>query len=240
MSLLGAVALLLAVRRGLMNHAARLALSLALLLSFISLLPTPTFVQYFSVTIPFWILFVVCAADRFLHTLPSPRVRRRLLLGSACLVLVFVVSAIPDAIRFLHTGEMVIGLTRPGEAIDWKIATITSVSRAIDAHSRPGEPVMSLWPGYVFASAAEPFDGLQNNSATYLADRLTPEQQAGYHVLSSAKILFDITQQVPRLVVLGNQASMLVDAAPFEKRLKNSGYRVAATIGGATLWQLPQ
>jgi hypothetical protein len=98
---------------------------------------------------------------------------------------------------------------------------------------------MSLWPGYIFQSKAEPYPGLENNSATYMADRLSPEQLARYRILSPGGILAAIAARRARLVVLGNQESMLVEPEPFEKALIAAGYRAVSRIGDTRIWLAP-
>jgi hypothetical protein len=228
----------LAIRSGIVTGAARLALTLGLVLSLICLLPTPPFVQYFCVTVPFFIVFVVCSMSKLLDTLQDGKKKRYLLAACAITLLVFMASAIPDYHRFLITGHEVIGIIEPGRAFNWRISAISAVSQAIDERIRPGERVMSLWPGYIFQSKAEPYAGLENNSATFLAERLSAAQQARYHILSPGSILADIAAHVPKLVVLGNQESMLVEPEPFEKMLVRSGYKVASKIGDSKLWMV--
>ena len=69
----------LSIRRGIVTGAARLALSLGLALAVISLLPTPSLVQYFCVTVPFVIVLVVCSGIQWLDTLHGDREKRKLL-----------------------------------------------------------------------------------------------------------------------------------------------------------------
>ena len=228
----------LVVRSGIVTRTARLALTLGLVLSFICLLPTPSFVQYSCVTVPFFILFVVCSMSRLLDTLKEERTKRYLLAACGTLLLVFVISAIPDYRRFLITGDNVFGIGGPAGAHNWRISTITEMSRAIDERIRPGERVMSLWPGYVFQSMAEPYAGLENNAGTYFGDRLSPAKQARYHILSPRGILADIASHVPRLVVVGNQETMRLGRKPFEEMLARSGYKVAREIGDSRLWSV--
>jgi hypothetical protein len=128
----------------------------------------------------------------------------------------------------------------PARAPNWRIPAISAVSRAIDEQIRPAERVMSLWPGYIFQSKAEPYAGLENNSATYFADdRLSPSEQVRYHILSPRSIQADIAAHRPRLVVIGNQESMMgVKPEPFEKVLASNGYKVVRKIGDSKLWLL--
>ena len=228
--------LLLALRPGIVTGPARLVLTLGLVLSFICVLPTPSYVQYFCVTIPFFIAFVVCSLNRLFDTMRDPGTKRHLAAACAFAMLVFVASAIPAGRRFLFTGEGVTGIGGPAQVSNWRISSVLAVSQAIDARIQPGERVLSLWPGYIFQSKAEPYAGLENNSGTFLAERLSPAQLVRYHVLSPRRILADIADRTPRLVVLGNQESMLIESEPFENKLIGSGYRVASKIGGASLW----
>jgi small basic protein len=239
MTLLFSFILILSIRSGIATGNARVALILGLVLGLICLLPTPSYVQYFSVTVPFLILFVVCSLSKLLGTLRGRTQKRYLFVICGSALLMFMVSAISDYRRFLITGDQVTGVGGPAGAASWRISSIVAVSRAIDEQARPAERVMSLWPGYIFQSKVEPWPGLENNSATYFADdRLSPAEQAQYHVLSPRGIKADITAHRPQLVVVGNQESMRVNSEPFEKTLAGNGYKVAREIGNSRLWQL--
>lgn len=236
--LLLAVISTLAIRPGMITDSTQLALALGVTLAVISLLPTPPYVQYFCVTIPFLMVVVVCSMSRRLETVKSVEKRRILAATFAVLLLIFTVSGLPAARRFLSTGEDVIGITSPQHAVNWRLSTIAAVSRAIDQQIVPGERVLSLWPGYVFQSSAQPYPGLENNSATFMAERLKPSQQAMYHILSPPGIEAAIAAHAARVVVVGNQESMLVEAGRFEQALLLSGYQVVSKIGNTTLWSI--
>jgi hypothetical protein len=212
------------------SPAMKLALSIALVLGVICLLPTPPFVQYFCVIVPFLIVFVCAGLADW-----SGRARRRSL---ACIggVVLFVGLAIGPLQRFLLTGQQVAGVLDPAVAADWRISSVTAVSRAVDARIHPGEQVLSLWPGYLFQSQAMPFPGLENNAGTYLAGRLSPEQQATFHILSPTGIIQDITARRPRLVVLGNYKYALPQDPPFRESLVRAGYKLDWQLGDTTLW----
>ena len=228
--------LVLGIRSAIATGAARLAVALGLALTLISLLPTPSYVQYFCVTVPFFIVFVVCSISTWLDTLEDGKEKRILLAACAIILLVFVTSSVPAYRRYLITGDHVIGILRPESTANWRISAIGEVSQAIDERIRPGERVLSLWPGYIFQSKAEPYAGLEDNAGTHLAERLSPAQQARYRILSPNAILADIAAREPRLVVLGNQEYAEVFTEPFEKALVSSGYRVESRLGETTLW----
>ena len=238
MTLICLFVLLLALRFGIVPPAARLALALALVLSLFCLLPTPPLIQYYCVVVPFFLFFIVSSLNRWLDTLPiAPR---RILLGACSILLVaFLASAVPDYQRFLNTGNEVIGVFNVRWAPNWRISSITAVSRAIDRLTRPGERVLSLWPGFLFESHARPVPGLENNAGTYLADRLTRAQQDRYHILAPGDILAGIAARTPRLVILGNQQYAGVRSEPYQQELHAAAYTVLQQIGDITIWRAP-
>jgi hypothetical protein len=212
------------------SPATRLALAIALVLGVICILPTPPFVQYFCVLLPFLILFAVTCLAAW-----SDRTQKRALACVAAVIL-FAGLALGLLQRFLLTGYQVAGILDPAAAADWRISSVTAVSKAVDARIRPGEQVLSLWPGYLFQSQAMPSAGLETNAGTYLADRLTHEQQNRFHILSAAEIIQDITAGKPRLVVLGNYEYALPQDPPFRDALVKAGYRIEQQFGKTTLW----
>jgi hypothetical protein len=235
MSLLLVFSLLLAGRSTI--PAARRACQVAFLLGLICLLPTPTYVQYWSVTVPFLIVAAVAGGAGLLDSMQPGRRRRAALAAGGLLSVLFLIAPVRDYRRFVGSGEEVSGIDQ-GRAFNWKISTVSAVSRAIDGLAAPGERVMSLWPGYIFQSKAEAFPGLENNSATFLADGLRPDQLERYHILSPAQIQAAIASHIPKLVVVGNQESMLVDPEPFENALVSGGYKVVSKIGDTRLWAM--
>ena len=166
------------------------------------------------------------------------REKRNLLVGCAIILVAFVASSIPAYRRFLVTGDQVSGIRGREMASNWRMAAIGRVSQAIDERIRPGERVLSLWPGYIFQSTAQPYSGLENNSGTSLAGRLSRAQQARYHMLPPSAFLADIAAREPRLVVLGNHEYADVVTEPFEKALVSSGYKVEWRLGDTTLWMI--
>src|ERR1039458_4819877 len=56
-------------------------------------IPTPSWIQYFCVTIPFFIVFVVCTMSQRLDTARDGREKRNLLVGCAIILVAFVASS---------------------------------------------------------------------------------------------------------------------------------------------------
>lgn len=126
------VALLLvaAVAAALVLRRLPLALWVALLLALACLAPSPTYAQYFSVVVPFAVLGV-------LEAWPAGRVPAVLLAAAAAYVVADV------------------GHQRAGDPVQKpSIASIQAVAREVDRLSRPGETVLSSWPGYLFGTHA--------------------------------------------------------------------------------------
>jgi hypothetical protein len=209
---------------------ARLALTIALVLSLLCLLPSPPFVQYFSVVVPFFALFVATGVSSWAA---KSRIAAR---AGAAMLAVFVLIAVPSANRFLITGEQVAGVPDPKFAGDRRIASVLEVSKAIDVRTTPGEAVLSLWPGYLFESHAMPVAGLESNAGTYMARVLTGAQQEKFHILSPEAIIAAIGARKPRLVVLGNYEYALRQHPPFREALVAAGYHIDRQFGSATVW----
>jgi hypothetical protein len=230
MLLLLLATILLVRRPAYVTAEARLALAIALMLSLLCLLPSPPFVQYFCVTVPFFALFVATGMSAWAA---KARIAPR---AGAAMLAPFVLLAVPSLNRFVITGEQVAGVPDPKFAGDWRIASILAVSKAIDARTVPGEAVLSLWPGYLFESHATPVAGLENNAGTYMARVLTAAQQEKFHILSPESIIAEIGARTPRLVVLGNYEYALRQQPPFQEALVRAGYGIERRFGSVTLW----
>jgi len=219
---------------------ARRALQIALALGLISLLPTPCFVQYFSVCMPFLIVSAVCSWSSIVDRMRTGPLKRTAVVCYLVGLPTFAAFSMTDYSRFLHSGKDVIGIVREDRALSWQVDSVVAVSHAIDELAEPGERVVSMWPGYLLESKAAPFPGLENNVATYLAGEITSEQRSKYHIASAGDIEAALKARDPRLFVLGNQESMLVEAAPYETMLARLNYTCVGTVGGATLWRAPR
>ena len=184
----------------------------------ISSLPTPVFIQYYCVAVPFLVVGAVAFAWNYIHTRT----------GIAALAISGLLYAAPlrsHMIKYL-TGDF---------AFNWRLTTVSQVSREIDRRSAPGDQVMSFWPGYLLESQAEPVPGMENQFGLYIAYRLTPEQMKRYAILSKEGIEAALARRVSCLVVIGNQESIaptwmlrsMVDAA---------GYTPAWSLGHTSLY----
>ena len=101
LSVMSFVATLVSRIRG---AAVLLAFLIAFFLGLISILPTPTYGQYYSMCMPFLIVTAVCAASAYLASLRAVWSRRIAVFAGVAVLAVFVVSSVPSFRRYLFTG----------------------------------------------------------------------------------------------------------------------------------------
>ncbi len=212
-----------------------LAFQFAAMLGFVSLLPTPAYLQYFCVVIPFLIVAAICAVDDLLRVMDRNRTRTLVFAGVAIFALYFA-PQVNEYKTFVITGS---GFGVPGEGVtNWNPNMVLAVSKTVNSLASPGEEVMSFWPGYLFGTKAAPFPGLENDSGLACSARLTRAQLSRYHIVSSAQVRADIAAHISRIVVLGNQEYWNHAKQSYAKALVRSGYHVARVIGDTSIYTL--
>jgi 4-amino-4-deoxy-L-arabinose transferase-like glycosyltransferase len=213
-----------------------LAFWIALALGLVSLLPTPTWAQYFCVTVPFLIAGCLETAPALRGTAFGNGLAREgvvFLLGLAAAL--YVAFAAAGIYRYTAWGEGVPGVARGGQPESWKIPEIRRVSAAIDEHADPGEEVLALWPGYIFGTHAEVVPGLETRSSLVAAAHISAESEARYRVVSADAVADMLREQRTRLFVLGHHTSR---AKNWDRAAVNSGYRKVASFRGTQLYLL--
>lgn len=227
---------LILLRRTL-RAASLLAFLIAFLLGIISLLPTPGYLQYFCMIVPFLIVAAVCLGSDYLISLQSPLALR--LAGAACVILLasFVGFSFLSFQEYLFTGREVPGIF--GAASKWKLEQVTAVSLAIDQLASPGEKAVSFWPGYIFASWAEPYPGFESNFGTWVARDLTPDKRQKYHLVFDPEINAAFAGHGPRIAVIGNQGpySGGPEDLPCIRMLHGYGYTLARIVGQTSIYE---
>jgi 4-amino-4-deoxy-L-arabinose transferase-like glycosyltransferase len=229
------VVLVLFFRKG--GNSAFLALWIAFVTGIVSLLPTPASVQYFSIVMPFLIVAAVCAASDYLSGLSGLRARSARLLGDILMV-AFVGFGIPSFRQYLFTGYKVPGLQGPTDAPNWTLQGISDVSKAIDRFVVPNEGVASFWPGYIFASKADPYPGFENDFGVDVASQLSAKKRHQYGILDYSEIATELALHGPGLAVVGNQVPRNGRSAAeaCEILLRSEGYIPIAKIGNTVLY----
>jgi len=224
---------LLRLRRG----ASLFAFSIALVLGFVSILPSPPLVQYYSMCMPFLIVAVVCVVNDYIAS-QSKHAKRTLALACLVLLVGFIVPSVFSLRRYLVTGWGVIGIKNTSDAPNWTLDRVSAVSRAIDQVALPKEEIASFWPGYIFESHADPYPGFENNFGFIVAPKVTADQRARYRIIYRPEMEADFGAHVPRIAVVGNQG--IWGGAPrvpaCEALLRLNGYAVSQTIGATSIF----
>jgi hypothetical protein len=76
------------------------------------------------------------------------------------------------------------------------------MTRLIEANSSPDEVVLSLWPGYVFASGRRYFPGLENHFVYRIMNKIGPAERTRYQVVSHDQVINAISRREIPLLVL--------------------------------------
>jgi hypothetical protein len=173
-----------------------------------SLTPTPTYPQYFAVLVP----FLIVAGTEGLGLVRSPRP-----LAVAVAVAAFAVLGLRDVVRFAHDH-------RP-EAI----AGVEDVAAVVQRNTRPGEHVLSSWPGYLFGTHARPVEGTENAYAAHEAARFSDEDAHRYRMATAEDVERMIRERRTRLVVV-KRWHPLEPIPDWEGTLAAARYRALARV----------
>jgi len=228
------VAFGLIVFRRARSGAALLALVIGVAIGVISILPTPFSMQYLSLVMPFLTVAAVLSASEYLAQTRSPQTLRRAQVACAVLMIAFVAFAVPVFRQYLFTGRKVPGIHGAADVPNWTLDRLTEVSRAVDELAQPGEQVASFFPGYIFATHAAPYPGLEDNFGIWVASFLSPEKRAQYHLITPGEVAKALAQHQPRLVIVSsNQGewNAELDYAACLAALRAYGYTPVRQIG---------
>jgi hypothetical protein len=188
-----------------------LALAIALALGIVSFLPTPSYVQYFSLLVPFLVVGVI-------ELRPPPAV----LAGFAVVALVPAGWAVRDFVSYDP-------VLRPS------LGSVRDVSARVDALSRPNERVLSAWPGYLIGTHAWALPDYTNQFAPVAAAKISPAAARRYHVASEGELEALIRHRRVRVVVYRNW----VTSPPFARwgaALRVGGYRLVGRVRTAAIY----
>jgi hypothetical protein len=144
--------------------------SLAALL-IISFLPTPAYVQYFSLATPLLALS--------LGTLLQDSKPRHQLLLCGCLFLVALSNLNHNIKQYTVTGKGVLGVHGPREsAQSYSLRTTQKVSHIINKHFDQNDQIFSSWTGYLVETTAHPVQGTENRFGLRIAQKLKMDKAA--------------------------------------------------------------
>jgi len=208
-----------------------IAFWLALSLGAVSLLPTPTYPQYFCTTLPF-LLFVA------LELLPSQLLRRRVvLLGMTIATFVSVSIGVGAAVA-LHRLD---GTSGPFDQLT--VSAMEDLADVVDAHTEPGEVVLSFRPMYVFLSHARPVAGFENDIAPVLAQigAFSVEEVERLRLIRNEEIEALIARRGVRVIVSPIDTRGFYGRAgrPWDRFVRDAGYELMGTYRAVDVWVRP-
>jgi len=228
------------------KSSARFAVWIAAVLGVICLLPTPSYLQYFSLCVPFLIVGAVLGVNILFARMTVPEERRLQLRAVVFSLAIYLGFGCYDLRKYTVTGDGVPGVHAALDRGDWRIKRVVQVSETVDQIARPGEVVASFWSGDIFQSHAEPLQGLESPFAITVADKLTPQQRAKYHIITWNEVEADFTMHRPRVFVLRNQISSafpkteLAHAQELAQHLaallQAHGYTLVRSVGGISIY----
>ena len=215
-------AVLVALRRPLPT-----ALVVAALIGVASFLPTPSYTQYFSVTVPFLIVSaaegLTAVADRAGRS--DPQVWRGLHFAAAISVLVYVGLANVSLNGYAHW-------VRPSE-----IHRAERVTAWIDARTHPGEEVLTSWPGYLLGSHAVAVPGFENQYGPVTERAIGPGGATRYKLGSIEDVRRAIRTHRTRIVVWKNWVPKQRNPS-WRRLLRHSAYRRDRRVHGVSAYVL--
>jgi hypothetical protein len=230
----------MAVIRRQARESTLLAFAIAVSIGLVSLLPTPSSLQYFSMAMPFLIVAAVSSVGDYLAAQRTLRAARNAGLALGVALLAFAVFGVPTFRQYLVTGYKVPGITSPDDASNWTLKAVTDVSHAIDQQlASPGEEVVSYWPGYISASQADPYPGFENDFGVYVARQLIAEKREEYHVLTPGEMAGAFAHHGPKIAVIGNQGPISggLSYSVAEGMVDTYGYRLVRKVGDTAIYK---
>jgi len=202
----------------------------------INLLPTPAFVQYFSVLIPILLLAIADQIDlvfknKKLDDSAHPRSFYRWV---SALLIIYVVFSPIDMVRYTTWGKNVPGVDA---TYNWKLETIKEIADWINNNTSPGETVLSWWPGYLIETHAQPVEKLENHFVSLVANKLSKDELTRYKIISNEEISHLIISRRIRVALVENVWTP--DKDKVKATLGNAGFKLAKKIGDVEIYSLP-
>jgi hypothetical protein len=171
-------------------------------LALVSLVPSPTYVQYFCLTAP----LLVCGLLSSIQTLSDAQPIRRVLVSwgtPLLLLLANLVGIQRDLENFSRTGEGVIGLN-PQIAADWNLGRLHEIREEL--RTIPGEQeVFSLWSGYLLGTSHRMMMGLENHFGPSAAHRMRKPERLRFHLRSFEGLLAGIRAGEGQIAIVSKQ-----------------------------------
>jgi hypothetical protein len=197
----------------------------------LSLLPSPTYLQYFAVILPF--LLIGLTENLHLITTGLRGLRRWGAITAGVALSLWYLSIVPSEMRrFGATGDRMIGVPAGDEAAQWSIESATAVAKRLNQLTTVGEQVMTLWPGYLVGSHAVPFQRFENHFGFPAALQVERARQRTLNLPSPWYVKTEIAKRSARIALTHPRLGpgYIGDA------LRTAGYTVQEEVAGVRFW----
>lgn len=188
----------------------------------ISLLPSPTWQQYFSLTVPF---FILPAVYGFFHLSQKHKT-----LGYSLFGLWFCYHMAIGAVDFRDHLQEQKKLPGP-EKLPLQPHEAMQISEMLDKIIVKDTEVLSFWPGHLLGSKAIPIAGMENQFWVRVPDTVTEEIRDRYHLMSSHKLRKLIKRSIPGAVITGKRSRFTP-----ARLLESSGYELSSEVHEVQIW----
>jgi len=220
------------------NEPMPLSARIALAVIVVSFVPTPAYVQYFCIAMPFLIISATLFCARLrddLSSAASRALRRNAHALFAALLVAYLLPAPYEAYRYTVGGDNVPGVYTRANAPNWTIPMIRQVSRAIDETApAPAALTLSWWPGYLLESNGSVLPKLENPYALWYSPRLSPLQVMKYKFISFGELEWHIGHHTAPVAVVGNW--MFTSKPLYRNLLARSGYVLTRRVGETEIY----
>jgi fumarate reductase subunit D len=209
-----------------MRRAQRLpALPWLLTVLVVSWVPTPTYVQYFTLAVPFLVELAVVGLDAIRENRRALAHRLWPWLGVTWLALTGI-----EVERHLHGGRNVQGVVSRDHAAQWTIPAVRRVARALsDCHG--ADTALVSWPGYLVESTLQPLAGTENHFNREIADRIEDATlRARLHLATTRELAAAQSSAGAPIVVIGNWS------LPDNLHRPVPGHRLATALAPVQIW----
>ncbi len=187
-----------------------LALGCAGSLTAMSLLPTPSYEQYFVCVVPFVAFLAVPALE-----VPPGRAGW----GPVTLLLAIYAAAVPQGYR-----------DQLGDMPSHDLREIEAVARAIEARSRPGEEILSFWAGYAAITRTRVPQGMDNCCQYEISqERMSAEGRRALRIPGRAEVDSWIRERRYAVVQIGGYFQSTAEAQRLRQLLAEASYATVLT-----------
>lgn len=213
---------------------ADMALGLGLLLSLINFGPTPTFTQYFTTVVPF---YIICTLLFFKELEESPI--RKVSLGILAVYIYVYLNISPLNMKYyLNAQKLTLDYGKRRSLREYSLEFVSAFSKRLDSLVPQGEIVVSVWPGYLLESKANMLPGLENQFGVQIGEGVEPERRRRLRILSESDLFEIVKNRAARWVILGHRDEVLRQGEKtYRENLEENGYKVVLKIGSVRIFQ---